>query len=398
MNNKKIIFLTTIFLSLVLIILVVYFNNKIVDDNSGFTLKNSLKCNVFDKVTVRDFIINKDLKIIKSDKINTKTLGIKEVSFIYLNDNGKKRRGTFKVDVVDDEAPLIWLNESYYIKVNSEDNLNKKIMCADNYDSNPKCEIKGDYDLTTPGNYNLNYVATDSSNNISNVNFTLKVYGEVNNKNNVTKKSFTNFSDVLKDYKTDNNEIGIDVSKWQGDVDFEKVKNAGATFVMIRLGIQDGVNGKYVIDPYFEKNIKSATNAGLKVGVYFYSYADSLKEAKKQAKWVVKNIRKYNVTLPVAFDWECYSSFNQMELSLFGLNEISNEFLKTVKKEGYSVMLYGSKNYLNSVWKYNNYDVWLAHYNKKTDYDKSYVMWQMCQNGKIDGIGALVDINVLYHD
>lgn len=393
--NKKIVFFTAIFISLLVVILIIYFDNKIVDDNSGFTLKEDLYCNVFDKVTVNDFIVDKDLKIINSDKIDTKILGTKEISFIYLNDKGKKRRGTFKIKVIDDEAPIIWLNERYFIKVNSDDNLDEKIMCADNYDNRPNCKIKGEYDLTKTGNYNLDYVAIDSSNNQKNVKFTLVVYDEERSEN-TSLKSFTDFNYVLENYKNDNTLIGIDVSKWQGKIDFEKVKAAGSDFVMIRLGTQDGINGKYVIDPYFKENIKSATDSGLKVGVYFYSYANSLKEAKKQAKWVVQNIKPYNINLPVALDWECYSYFNQMEISLFGLNEISNEFLKIIKKEGYDVMLYGSKNYLNSVWKYNNYDVWLAHYTKNTDYDKPFLMWQLCQNGKIDGIDTFVDINVLY--
>ena len=167
---------------------------------------------------------------------------------------------------------------------------------------------------------------------------------------------------------------------------------------MIRVGSQNGVNGEYVIDPYFETNVSSAIKSGLKVGVYFYSYADSKKEAKKQAKWVIEKIKKYQITLPVAFDWECYSSFNEMDISLFGLNEIADSFLKEIEKNGYEVMLYGSKNYLNSVWKYNKNDVWLAHYSENTDYQNDFVMWQLCQNGVIDGIDKIVDINVLYHD
>ena len=85
-----------------------------------------------------------------------------------------------------------------------------------------------------------------------------------------------------------------------------------------------------------------------------------------------------------------------MNLSLFGLGEVADSFLDEVKKIGYKPMLYGSKNYLNSVWKYNNYDVWLAHYTNKTNYDGKYVMWQICDNGIIDGIEEKVDIDILY--
>ena len=165
---------------------------------------------------------------------------------------------------------------------------------------------------------------------------------------------------------------------------------------MIRVGSQKGTKGEYVIDSYFKQNIENALNNDLKVGVYFYSYANSKKEARKQAKWVLNQIKDYEITLPIAFDWECYNSFNQMELSLFGLNEVAESFLDEVENKKYDGMLYGSKNYLNDIWKYHEYDVWLAHYTDKTDYDSHYVMWQLCQDGKIDGINTLVDINVLY--
>ena len=85
-----------------------------------------------------------------------------------------------------------------------------------------------------------------------------------------------------------------------------------------------------------------------------------------------------------------------MELSLFGLNQVATKFIETVEKAGYQGVLYGSKNYLNSFWKYHDRSVWLAHYNDQTDYDGKYFMWQMCDDGKIDGINGYVDINVLY--
>ena len=85
-----------------------------------------------------------------------------------------------------------------------------------------------------------------------------------------------------------------------------------------------------------------------------------------------------------------------MQLSLFGLNEVAESFLEKIENAGYDGMLYGSKNYLNSIWKYHDYDVWLAHYTDETDYDSDYVMWQLCQDGRIDGINTAVDINVLY--
>lgn len=372
-------------------------------DNTGYTLIENLKVPVYSKVKIKDLITSIEGKVITNKTLNTEKLGKQEVSFVYKNKNDKEKRGVFTIDVVDEEKPLVWLSGSYSARVGSDLNLEDEIFCADNYDSNPTCKIEGTYDLNTAGTYNLTYVATDSNKNEERINFTLNVYEPAPATTTQTpapaeerEEVVTAFNDVVATHKDENTEIGIDVSKWQGDIDFKKVKDAGATFVMVRVGSQQGVDGEYVLDPYFKQNIENALANDLKVGVYFYSYANSKKEARKQADWVLDQIKDYELTLPIAFDWECYNSFNQMELSLFGLNEVAESFLEKVEDKEYDGMLYGSKNYLNSIWKYHDYDVWLAHYTDQTDYDSHYVMWQLCQDGRIDGINTAVDINVLY--
>ena len=372
-------------------------------DNTGYTLIENLKVPVYSKVKVKDLIASIDGKVVTNKTLNTEELGKQEVSFVYKNKNDKEKRGVFTIDVVDEEKPLVWLSGSYSARVGSNLNLEDEIFCADNYDSNPTCKIEGTYDLNKAGTYNLTYVATDSNKNEERINFTLNVYEPAPATTTQTpspaeerEEVVTAFNDVVATHKDENTEIGIDVSKWQGDIDFKKVKDAGATFVMIRVGSQQGVDGEYILDPYFKQNIENALANDLKVGVYFYSYANSKKEARKQADWVLEQIKDYELTLPIAFDWECYNSFNQMELSLFGLNEVAESFLEKIEDRGYDGMLYGSKNYLNSIWKYHDYDVWLAHYTDQTDYDSHYVMWQLCQDGRIDGINTAVDINVLY--
>ena len=372
-------------------------------DNTGYTLIENLKVPVYSKVKVKDLIASIDGKVITNKTLNTEELGKQEVSFVYKDKNNKEKRGVFTIDVVDEEKPLVWLSGSYSARVGSNLNLEDEIFCADNYDSNPTCKIEGTYDLNKAGTYNLTYVAKDCNNNEERINFILNVYEPAPATTTQTpapaeerEEVVTAFNDVVATHKDENTEIGIDVSKWQGDIDFKKVKDAGATFVMIRVGSQQGVDGEYILDPYFKQNIENALANDLKVGVYFYSYANSKKEARKQATWVLDQIKDYELTLPIAFDWECYNSFNQMELSLFGLNEVAESFLEKVEDKGYDGMLYGSKNYLNSIWKYHDYDVWLAHYTDQTDYDSHYVMWQLCQDGRIDGINTAVDINVLY--
>ena len=397
--KKKIIILSSIVIVAILIIsLIIYFNVRIVVDNSGFTLKDDLTVNVYSNVKVNDFIKDIDGKVVDNNKIKTTKLGKVEVEFIYLNSDNRKRKGVFEVEVKDLEEPLIWLSNSYSVRVGDDVNLEDEILCADNYDSNPSCKITGDYDLNTAGNYSLVYEAEDSSGNTESVDFTLNVYEpkSVTGGGSSSEVTYTDFNAILEEHKTDDTLVGIDVSKWQGAIDFSKVKEAGAEFVIIRVGHQNGVGGEYVLDPYFKRNISDAIENDLDVGIYFYSYADSKKEARKQAEWVIKQIKDYDITLPVAFDFESFTSFNIMNLSLYGLNEVAESYFSTLEDKGYDTMLYGSKNYLNAIWKYNTNKVWLAHYTDKTDYDKDYMMWQLCQDGVIDGINGFVDIDILY--
>ena len=402
-KKKVIIFIIILLIIIATIGLIIYLNNRIVDDNSGFTLKRGLKTEVYTKANIEDYIETIEGKIIEKPTIDNKKVGKQKLEFIYLNKDNKKRRGTFEIEIVDTEKPLVWLSNNYNTKVGTDIDLQNKIMCVDNYDSKPSCEINGEYDINTPGTYPLEYIAKDNSGNTFQKEFTLTVYEPVTTENNTTstptepsEPEYTDFTEILNNYKNDDNEIGIDVSKWQGDIDFTKVKNAGASFVMIRVGSQSGTGGDYVLDPTFKQNIENALKNDLKVGVYFYSYADSKKEAQKQANWVIKQIKNYEISLPVVFDFESFDAFNQMELSIFGLNEVANSFIKTIDNAGYEGVLYGSKNYLNAIWKYHTAPVWLAHYTDQTNYDGEYFMWQMCDDGKIDGIDGYVDIDILY--
>ena len=399
MDKKKVVIIFAAVIVVILIIsLIIYFNVRIGVDNSGFTLKDDLTVNVYSDVKVKDFIEDIDGKVVDNNKIKTTELGKVEVEFIYLNSDNRKRRGVFEVEVKDLEEPLIWLSNSYSVRVGDDVNLEDEILCADNYDSNPSCKITGDYDLNTVGNYSLVYEAEDSSGNKENIDFTLNVYEpkSVTGGGSSSEVTYTDFKEIVNSHKNDDTLVGIDVSKWQGAIDFSKVKEAGAEFVIIRVGSQNGVGGEYVLDPYFKRNIKEALDNKLKVGIYFYSYADSKKEARKQAEWVIKQIKDYDITLPIAFDFESFTSFNSMNLSLYQLNEVAKEYFSTLEDKGYDTMLYGSKNYLNAIWKYNTNKVWLAHYTDQTDYDKDYMMWQLCQDGVIDGINGFVDIDILY--
>ena len=165
---------------------------------------------------------------------------------------------------------------------------------------------------------------------------------------------------------------------------------------MIRLGGTRGKDGEYFVDEYFEQNIKAANKADIPVGIYFYSYASNAKEAKKQAKWVVKKIKKYDIEMPVVFDWEEWKDFNAYNLSFFGLTSMAESFLEVIEDNGYTPMLYSSKTYLENMWMKTDYPIWLAQYNTQVTYEGDYKMWQLCDDGKVDGINAFVDIDVYY--
>ena len=117
------------------------------------------------------------------------------------------------------------------------------------------------------------------------------------------------------------------------------------------------------------------------------------------AEWVIKALDGEELDLPVVFDWENWSKWQEYKLSFHDINEIADTFMKTIEKAGYKGMLYSSKFYLENIWENkNDYPVWLAHYTNETNYKGKYKIWQMCNDGVIDGINGDVDIDIMYLD
>ena len=401
MNKKRIIIIISVIFGILLLSIGGYFLYRYIRVKTAkieIKLVENLDADFADTLRVSSFIESINGKIVDDYYLDTDSLGKKKVDFQYINDDGIKLKYSYEINVVDKEAPLIWLGKSYNVTKGSEDNLLEKIMCGDNYDKNPVCVIEGDYDLNSVGSYKLVFKATDSNGNISEKKFTLNVNEPSDNKGRNGVKTVTEFSDVIKNYKNDNTQIGIDVSKWQGDIDFSKLKNAGVEFVIIRVGSSNGINGENFVDSKFVQNIKNANSVGIPVGIYFYSYANSVDRAVSDAKWIIDQIKDYKVELPIAFDWENWGSFNKYELSFFGLTNMAKKFMDTVKNVGYDAMLYSSKTYLENIWMSVDYPVWLAHYTKNTNYTGDYSYWQLCSNGRVDGINGDVDIDIRYID
>lgn len=366
------------------------------------TLMDSLTADFLSDKKISDFITSMNGSIIEDRKIDTTKIGEQEINFDFINDDGIKVSYAYKIQVVDTVEPVIWLNNSYTIYKGNDVDIASKILCGDNEDANPNCYIEGEYDYNAPGDYPLVFKAEDKSGNIATKEFTLHVIEPSKNTNKQpqnTTSTYTEFSDVYAKYKTDKTKIGIDVSGWQKDIDFEKIKNAGVEFIFIKVGSTKGEEKEYYVDSKFEQNIKSANEHGIDVGIYFYSYANSKEQAKKDAEWVIEHIKDYEVTLPVVFDWENWSSFNDYNLSFFGLTEMANTFLDTINQAGYKGMIYSSKNYLEKIWLPTKYDTWLAHYTlnvEPTSYKGDYKYWQVCDDGHIDGIDTAVDIDIMY--
>lgn len=197
--------------------------------------------------------------------------------------------------------------------------------------------------------------------------------------------------------------IGIDVSVWQGEIDWAKVAAAGIDFAMIRCGYREyGSAGAVKADRRFERNIQGALQNGIKVGVYFYSTAVNREEAEEEARWVADAIDGYDITFPVAYDFEEFfnsddSRAKSISKAQLTLNTVT--FLEYIKQRGYKPMLYASASAVRRYWDYQtvkNYDYWLAHYTRKTNYSGPYTMWQCTSNGRVDGINGHVDFDIAY--
>ena len=388
------------YLLILSVLLLVGCGHKISDeipDNAYITISNE-DIEVFDEVYLSDIISDTNVDI-EDYQLNTDVIGEKEVEFYYTYDDKKYVYKT-TIHVVDTVQPKIFGSSSRTVEVGYEGNLCNNYTYGDNYDGQPECSVVGEYDFNQVGTYDIEIVVTDVSGNSNNYNVTLNVVDEIRNNNNGGggTTSRLQFSDALERYGSESVELGIDVSEWQGDVDYEAVKEAGATFVMMRIGVKLDSGEEPALDGQFLDNIKSAKEAGLKVGVYLYSKALSSEEAIEEAHWVLKQLDGESLDLPIVFDWEIWGNWNSYHMSFHDLNEMAHSFIETVEDEGYEGMLYGSKFYLENFWEDEDFEnIWLAHYASNTSYE-GYMMWQFSNVGRISGIYGDVDLNVMVVD
>ena len=197
---------------------------------------------------------------------------------------------------------------------------------------------------------------------------------------------------------------GIDVSKFQGTIDWNKVKNDGVEYAIIRVGNRSYGTGIINDDPTFEDNIKGATAAGIDVGVYFFSQAITTAEAVEEANYVLDKIKDYDVTCPVVFDVEeiANDSYRQQDLTSKELTDISIAFCEKVKSAGYTPMIYSNlKGFVGNLElaRLNAYEKWYAAYDSSSLYfPYELSMWQYSDSGSVDGITGKVDMNISFKD
>ena len=362
-------------------------------DAEAIHLKEDLTVEFGEKVKISDFIENLEGNLVEDCEVNTEQLGETQVLFEYTNRKNKRKNAEFTLKVIDTKPPQILSGNSYTLRLGDNKSLTDVLLSGDEADDNPKREIIGEYDVNQAGDYNLTYVVTDSSGNQAKKDFVLHVKEKEEEKKKPQK---LDIEDVLRDYKTEDTKIGIDVSKWQEEIDWQKVKNAGIEFAMIRIGYQTAYDGECQLDPCFIANMEGAKSVNMPVGIYFYSYAKNVEQAAQQAHWIKEHLQNAKLDLPIAFDWENWNSFNQAGMSFYTLNKVANVFLDTVQELGYQGMLYSSKFYLEQIWEPTQYAVWLAQYNRKVTYEGEYSIWQMSESGRVDGIENDVDLDVMY--
>ncbi len=362
------------------------------------SLKDNLVFEYGDKIILDNLVSIKDGYLINGEtEYDYKDVGEQIVTIDYRDTKKHKGKYDVTINIVDSVKPVLSISNNLYVLKDNEIDVCKRAFYADNADRNIACQVMGDIDTTKEGKYKVNVKVTDASGNYVDKDVVVNViekFEETPEVEIVPDK----IEDMILKYKAKDTLIGIDVSNHQGDIDWESVKNSGVEFVFIRIGYGHNREAKIMEDEKFRKNLEGARNAGLKVGLYFYSYATEIWEAEEQANWIVKALNGEKIDLPIVFDYETWKSFPTYNINIVDLNKVAKRFLDILHDNGYEGMNYSSKYYLNTIWNLSEYPTWLAHYVSKTNYDKDFKVWQFSNTGEVPGINGFVDLDVLYLD
>lgn len=195
--------------------------------------------------------------------------------------------------------------------------------------------------------------------------------------------------------------LGIDVSRWNEDINWEKVKEAGIKYAIIRAGYRGSVTGALVEDKYFRQNIEGALKAGIPVGLYFFTQATTEVEAVEEASMVLTLCKEYDITYPIFIDTEKAGENGRAnELDKKKRTAICQAFCETIRNGGYKAGIYASKNWYENKLDMNivsdDIYVWLAQYGDEVTYDRRYHIWQYTSSGRVLGIEGRVDLNLSF--
>ncbi len=196
---------------------------------------------------------------------------------------------------------------------------------------------------------------------------------------------------------------GIDVSYFQGDIDWERVKAAGIDFAILRVGYRGYETGNITLDSRFHEYAAGAAAAGIETGAYFFSQAVSIEEAAEEAKFVLDEIQGYSMTYPVVFDWEPIGgdTSRTTDVPVRTLNSCARVFCNALARGGYIPMVYTNRRM--GLVRFDpseiaGFDMWIADYREETYYPYSFAIWQYASDGQVDGIDTPVDLNMSFID
>lgn len=309
---------------------------------------------------------------------------------------------------VDTEAPVfISYPRTISLQKGKEFVADDYVGYMDNVDREVELKVTGEVDVNKVGNYPIQMTITDDAGNSKSIDVNVSVYdkkptptkkpttaGTKASTSKTTKKPKYNFADYKNKYETGNAFIGIDVSKYQGNIDFNKVKESGCHFVILRMAIYN--NGTFGIDTKFEENYKKAKAAGLLIGVYYYSVDNTEALMKEHCAELAKALEGKQIDFPVAYDFEKWKGFQKLKMNLSDLNNMFYLFCSEMERYGYDAMIYANPYFLRNVFKPGAYKIWLADWKTNPTYEGKFYFWQFSATGRIAGISGDVDVNVYY--
>ena len=295
----------------------------------------------------------------------------------------KNKVRNIKIVIIISVILIIIISFFVFIKGEKKDNTINKIENSAQYKENEKTEI-------------LIYDIEDG--------YLTVPYNKKAKKNNYNFKENLKIREGYYQYKDNNYEsiLGIDVSEYQGDIDWEEVKKSGVEFAILRLGYRGyGKEGKIILDKEFEQNYEEAKNQGIKLGVYFFSQALNLDEIREETEFILENIKDKDLDFPIVFDLEKIKNDDARTDNLTSdeINNMTLEFCKIIKDNGYIPAIYGNSKTFATVIKlelFDNIIKWYADYQYKPLYPYDFQIWQYTESGSISGITGDVDIDLCF--